>query len=68
MKGGVPSKTTLEAKQIVDRILVAGQISRKQHMLLTCAILSDTQLTDEDRRQINHIFDYIQVGRLKIVD
>ncbi|MBD3561293.1 hypothetical protein H6S82_20965, partial [Planktothrix sp. FACHB-1355] len=51
MKGGVPSKTTLGAKQIVDQILVAGQISRKQHMLLTCAILSDAQLTDEDRRQ-----------------
>lgn len=68
MKGSVPGKSTVAAKQIVDQILIAGQISRKQHMLLTSAILSDHQLTDEDRRQINHIFDYIQVGRLKLVD
>ncbi len=68
MKGSIPSKSTVVAKQIVDRILVAGQISRHQHMLLTSAILSDHQLTEEDRRQINHIFDYIEVGRLKLVD
>ena len=68
MKGSVPSKSTVVAKQIVDQILVAGQISRHQYMLLTSAILSDHQLTEEDRRQINHIFDYIEVGRLKLVD
>ncbi|MCL1466738.1 hypothetical protein [Argonema galeatum] len=68
MKGSVPSKSTIAAKQIVDQILVAGQISRHQYMLLTSAILSDHQLTEEDRRQINHIFDYIEVGRLKLVD
>ena len=68
MKGGTQTKATVTAKQIIDQILVAGQISRQQYMWLTSAILSDQQLTDEDRRQINHIFDYILVGRLKLVD
>lgn len=68
MRGGEKSKSTVPAKQIIDRILVSGQISRKQNMLLVSAILSDYQLTEEDRRQINHIFDYIQMGRLKLVD
>lgn len=68
MKGGTQTKVTVTAKQIIDQILVAGQISRQQYMWLTSAILSDHQLTDEDRRQINHIFDYILVGRLKLVD
>ncbi|HEY9853723.1 MAG TPA: hypothetical protein V6D28_29905 [Leptolyngbyaceae cyanobacterium] len=68
MRGGVQNKSSVNAKQIIDQILVSGQMSRKQYMLLTSAILSDQQLTDEERRQINHIFDYIQVGRLKLVD
>lgn len=68
MRGGSPNKSSVNAKKIIDQILVSGQMSRQQHMLLTSTILSDQQLTDEDRRQINHIFDYIQVGRLKLVD
>lgn len=68
MKGGSQTKSSLAAKEIIDRILVSGQIGRQQYMLLTSAILSDHNLSEEDRRQINHIFDYIQMGRLKLVD
>lgn len=68
MKGNVQGKSTVNTKQIIDQILISGQISRKEHMLLTSAILSDRQITEEDRRQINHIFDSLQLGRLKLVD
>ena len=68
MKAGSQTKSSVTAKEIIDRILVSGQIGRKQYMLLTSAILCDHNLGEEDRRQINHIFDYIQMGRLKLVD
>lgn len=68
MKGGAQNKSSVTAKEIIDRILVSGQIGRKQYMWLTFAILSDQNLGEEDRRQINHIFDYIQTGRLKLID
>lgn len=68
MKGGAQNKSSVTAKEIINRILVSGQIDRQQYMLLTSAILSEQNLGDEDRRQINHIFDYIQMGRLKLVD
>ncbi len=43
-------------------------MSRKEHVQLTSAILSDQHMTNEDRQQINRVFDYIQIGRLKLTD
>jgi hypothetical protein len=43
-------------------------MNRQEHLQLTSAILSDYRITDEERRQINRVFDYIQTGRLKLVD
>lgn len=53
---------------MIEQILSAGQISRQEHLRLTSAMLSDFELTDEDRRNMNRIFDYIQANRLKIID
>jgi hypothetical protein len=55
-------------KPAVEQILEAGQMSRQDHLQLTSAILSDHQMTDDERRQINRVFDYVQIGRLKLVD
>jgi len=68
MTKGVPRKSNLAVKQMIEQIFSAKQISRYDHLKLISAVLSDYDLTDEDRRQINRIFDYIQTGRLKIVD
>jgi hypothetical protein len=69
MSRGVPRKATnLLIKPMIEQILSAGQISRQEHLRLTSAMLSDFELTDEDRRNINRIFDYIQANRLKIID
>lgn len=62
----VHSKPSLSIKTITDRIIEAGQLSRQEHLQLTSAILSDSKLSNEDRRQINLIFDYLQTGRLKL--
>jgi hypothetical protein len=62
------NKSNYYVKQMIEQIFSVGQISRAEHLRLTSAMLSDFDLTDEDRRQINRIFDYIQTDRLKIVD
>lgn len=64
----VPRKSNSAVKQMIEQIFSTGEITRQEHLRLTSAILSEYELTDEDRRQINRIFDYIQVGRLKVVD
>lgn len=68
MTKGAPRKSNLVVKQMIEQIFSAKQISRQDLLKLISAFLSDYDLTDEDRRQINRIFDYIQAARLKIVD
>ncbi|HEY9798477.1 MAG TPA: hypothetical protein V6D30_22785 [Leptolyngbyaceae cyanobacterium] len=60
--------SNLNIQPIVDQILLGGQLSRQEYLQLTTAILSDYNVTDEERRQINSIFDEVQTGRLKLVD
>lgn len=62
-------KTRLRSiKPAVEQILEKGKISRQEHVQLTSALLSNDQITDGDRRQINRVFDYLQIGRLKLED
>jgi hypothetical protein len=51
----------------VERILKTGQLSRQEHLQLVTTFLSDYKVTDDDRSQINRIFDDLQTGRLKII-
>ncbi len=55
-------------KPAVEQILAKGKMNRQEHIQLTSAMLSDHQMTDEERRQINRVFDYLQMGRLKLED
>ncbi|NJR40976.1 MAG: hypothetical protein HC781_21715 [Leptolyngbyaceae cyanobacterium CSU_1_4] len=62
-------KTRLQIiKPTVEHILEKGKMNRQEHVYLTSAMLSDYQMTDEERRQINRVFDYLQIGRLKLED
>lgn len=60
-------KSNVTIHQLVERALAGDKITAQEHLQLTSAILSDSQITDEDRRQINRIFESIQMGRLKLV-
>lgn len=62
------NKSALTVNQMVETIMTSAQITRRQHIQLTNAILSENQITEEDRRQINRILDYLQIGKIKIVD
>lgn len=62
------NRSNLGIYQMIERITSSGKLSRRDHLLLTSALLSDDKITEEQRHQINRIFDYIQIGRLKFVD
>lgn len=62
------NKSNLTLIQMVDRILASNKIARREHLILTSSILSDDQISEDERYQINRIFDYIQTGRLKFID
>lgn len=53
---------------LVEQIVTTGQLSRREHVQLTSTILADYQLSDDDRRHISRVLDYVQTGRLKLVD
>jgi hypothetical protein len=61
-------KSNSAIRQLVDKIIASGQVTRQEHVKLTFTLLAEQRVSDEDRIQINRIFDYLQAGRLKIVD
>ena len=61
------TQASIKINEVVEKILESEQIRRLEHLQLTSAILGDKNITEEERRQINRIFDYIQTGRIKIV-
>lgn len=68
MAGTRERQSNLNIQQMVNQILAARQLSRQDYLYLTTAILSDYNVTDEERRQLNNIFDNLQTGYLKFVD
>lgn len=53
---------------LVEQVIAAGQMNRSEHIQLTSALLADHFISDEERRRINRVLDYIQIGRLRLVD
>lgn len=67
MAGTRERQSTPNIQQMIDQVLATGQLSRLEYLHLTTAILSDYNVSDEQRCQINRIFDEVQTGRLKLV-
>ncbi|QQE63574.1 hypothetical protein GFS31_02410 [Leptolyngbya sp. BL0902] len=44
-----------------------GVLKRRDHLRLTSALLS-SQLSAEDRHQINQVFDLVRAGRIRLTD
>ncbi|GAB4185603.1 MAG: hypothetical protein Fur006_24220 [Coleofasciculaceae cyanobacterium] len=62
------SQTTLNVTQFVENVIISRQITYRQYHQLSAAILADGKVDEEERRQINRLFDAIQRGYVKIVD
>lgn len=62
------SSSNLATPILIERILTSGQLNRWEYLNLMSAILSNRDLSESDRHQINRIFDYVQTGRLKLIN
>lgn len=61
-------QSEMSVKQIVDRILRSGKMSRQDHTLLTSTVFNKRDVREGERRQINRVFNHIQTGQLKLVN
>lgn len=68
MAANLPNQYNQSAKQIVERILETGKLSRQEHLQLVNIFLSDFLVSDEGRSQINRVFDELQASRLKFTN
>lgn len=64
----IQTRSKISITQMTDRIINSGQLSHTEYLRLTSAILSDKDINESERNQINRVFDYVQTGRLKFND
>lgn len=64
----VSGKASFAIKRLIEKITASGQMSRREHIQLTCALLSTTPITTQDRAHITRLLDAAQTGKLKLVD
>ncbi len=68
----MPPNITHEIKpsieQIVSRIIQTGKLSRQEHFDLVTLFVSDFLVTEDQRNEINLVFDNIQKGQVKFLD
>ncbi|MCU0525183.1 MAG: hypothetical protein MUF72_10190 [Elainella sp. Prado103] len=64
----IENHSVASIQSFMQQILATGKLSRRDYMHLTTTILADYHLSDRDRCQINRVLDYVQIGRLKLVD
>jgi hypothetical protein len=62
-----PIKPLFTIHQMIERILESNEITTQEHLQIANVLLSGKNITDEDRRQINRIFESIQSDRIKII-
>ena len=62
------NQSTVNVAQLVEQCILSRKISRRQYHQLSVVILADGQIDEEERHQINRLFDAIQSGQLKILD
>ncbi|AFY81620.1 hypothetical protein [Oscillatoria acuminata] len=60
-------KPVFTIHQTIERILEMNEITTQEHLQIANVLLSGKNITDEDRRQINRIFELIQGDRIKII-
>lgn len=62
-----PIKPIFTIHQMIERILEINEITTQEHLQIANVLLSGKNITDEDRRQINRVFELIQSDRIKII-
>lgn len=53
---------------LVKHAVKAQQLSRREHLRLTSALLSDPGMPASDRFHINRLLDYVRAGKINLID
>lgn len=64
----VSSLPASDIQSLVSVAIEQGTLSRRDHLSLSTAMLSNPLLTTRDRQYINQIFDSIRSGRVRLAD
>ncbi|NER79678.1 MAG: hypothetical protein F6K42_08860 [Leptolyngbya sp. SIO1D8] len=62
------SKDTQELTAFVDKLISARNISRLQYQQLSAVVLADGNVDENERLQINRLFDAIREGIVRVSD
>ncbi|MBD1918385.1 MULTISPECIES: hypothetical protein [Cyanophyceae] len=57
-----------DIQSLVSVAIEQGTLSRRDHLSLSTAMLSNPLLTTRDRQYINQVFDSIRSGRVRLAD
>jgi hypothetical protein len=68
MVSSLPHNSSSDLQPLVVLAIEQGVLSRRDHLTLATAMLSNPTLTDRDRQQINRVFDSIRAGRVRLTD
>lgn len=52
----------------IEYILSSKQVSRHQHLQLTSMLLSNQQVTELDRLNINRVLEKVELGQVDVID
>jgi hypothetical protein len=52
----------------IEDILSSKQVSRHQHLQLTSMLLSNQQVTETDRLNINRVLEEVDLGQVDLID
>ncbi|PZV18365.1 MAG: hypothetical protein DCF22_01920 [Leptolyngbya sp.] len=52
----------------IDYILSSKKVSRHQHLQLTSMLLSNQQVTEIDRLNINRVLEEVELGHVDVID
>lgn len=53
---------------LVKHAVKARQLSRREHLQLTSAMLSNSGMPPSDRFHINRLLDYVRAGKIHLID
>jgi len=54
----------MSIKELVDKILADGKITKEEHIQFQLAITEDGKIDREEKEQINRILDLIEKGEV----
>ena len=56
----------MNIKNYVDKILEDGKLTREEHLRFMYAVQEDGKIDNEEREQINRVFDLIKSGKVTV--